>query len=128
MGRLSQSIQVASSTSMMSKNSMATSLTSISIIVLLLSSHVASNPLPSNIFFPDTVVCLTTTATPQDFNLADPNNCRIFWQCRWDGSTSAHPAVIRESLEGEVFSQGVGCVKGVCRAEGKSILFGTTNP
>ena len=29
------------------------------------------------------VVCLTTTATPQDFNLADPNNCRVFWQCRW---------------------------------------------
>merc|ERR1711874_232488 len=117
---------MGSSTSMMSKNSMATSLTSISIIVLL-SSHVASNPLPSNIFFPDTVVCLTTTATPQDFNLADPNNCRIFWQCRWDGSTSVHTAVMGECLEGEVFSQGVGCVKGVCRAEGKSILFGTTN-
>ena len=48
-------IQVASSTSMMSKNSMAASLTSTSILVLLLSSHVSSNPLPSNIFFPDTV-------------------------------------------------------------------------
>merc|ERR1712004_284638 len=72
----------ASSTSMMAKNSMAASLTSTSFLVLLLSSHVSSNPLPSNIFFPDTVVCLTTTATPQDFNLADPNNCRIFWQCR----------------------------------------------
>ena len=53
--RPSQSIQVASSTSMMSKNSMATSVTSTSFLVLLLSSHVASNPLPSNIFFPDTV-------------------------------------------------------------------------
>merc|ERR1712200_98654 len=105
---MGQSIQVASSTSTMSKNSMAASLT-------------------SNIFFPDTVVCLTTTATPQDFILADPNNCRIFWQCRWDGSTSVHTAVMGECLEGEMFSQGVGCVKGVCRAEGKSILFGTTN-
>lgn len=99
--RPSQSIQVASSTSMMAKNSKATSVTSTSILVLLLSCQVSSNPLSSNIFFPDTVkryikwgnsflnaiknqvVCLTTTATPQDFNLADPNNCRIFWQCRW---------------------------------------------
>merc|ERR1712012_349133 len=123
---MGQSIQVASSTSMMAKYSMAASLTSTSILVLLLSSHVSSNPLPSNIFFPDTVVCLTT-ATPQDFILADPNNCRVFWQCRWDGSTSVHTAVMGECSEGEVFSQGVGCVKGVCRAEGKSILFGTTN-
>ena len=53
--RPSQSIQVASSTSMMAKNSMAASLTSTSFLVLLLSSHVVSNPLPSNIFFPDTV-------------------------------------------------------------------------
>merc|ERR1711988_151151 len=124
---MGQSIQVASSTSMMSKNSKATSVTSTSFLVLLLSLHVSSIPLPSNIFFPDTVVCLTTTTTPQDFNLADPNNCRVFWQCRWDGSTSVHTAVMGECLESEVFSQGAGCVKGVCRAEGKSILFGTTN-
>merc|ERR1712012_531636 len=93
---------VASSTSMMSKNSKATSVTSTSFLVLLLSFHVSSNPLPSNIFFPDTVVCLTTTATPQDFILADPN-CRVFWQCRWDGSTSVHTAVMGECSEGEVF-------------------------
>ena len=28
------------------------------------------------------VVCLTSTATPQDFQLADPNDCTVFWNCR----------------------------------------------
>ena len=75
------------------------------------------------------VVCLTSTATPQDFQLADPNDCTVFWNCRsslplsplfnrnpcfralnvsmsmfrWDGSTSLHTAVKGECSEGEIY-------------------------
>ena len=72
------------------------------------------------------MVCLTSTATPQDFQLADPNNCTVFWHCRssllhistfkcfralnvsmlmvrWDGSTSLHTAVKGECSEGEIY-------------------------
>merc|ERR1712055_99331 len=82
---------------------------------LLLLPQASSSPLPSNIIFPDTVVCLTSTATPQDFQLADPNNCTVFWHCRWDGSTSVHTAVKGECSEGETYRQGVGCVRGTCK-------------
>merc|ERR1712172_449566 len=90
---------------------------------LLLRPQASSSPLPSNIIFPDTVVCLTSTATPQDFQLADPNNCTVFWHCRWDGSTSVHTAVKGECSEGETYRQGGGCVRGPCKQERKGILF-----
>merc|ERR1711936_1216988 len=98
-------------------------LTCVAISILLLGSQASSSPLPSNIIFPDTVVCLTSTAKPQDFQLADPNDCTVFWHCRWDGSTSLHTAVKGECSEGEIYSQGLGCIRGTYRKEVKSILF-----
>merc|ERR1711910_203850 len=104
----------------------SSALTCVAISILLLGSQASSSPLPSNIIFPDTVVCLTSTAKPQDFQLADPNDCTVFWHCRWDGSTSLHTAVRRECSEGEIFSPGLGCIRGACRQEREDFLFKTT--
>merc|ERR1711953_1568986 len=81
----------------------SSALTCVAISILLLGSQASPSPLPSNIIFPDTVVCLTSTAKPQDFQLADPNDCTVFWHCRWDGSTSLHTAVKGECSEGEIY-------------------------